>query len=333
MIDWTKPVETVEGRAVTLLQDREVIAEYGSRNPDTDGDYWFRINASGMLDMCGHDGAFQGKPCVRNVASDDYLLYFTAVDIDGDPLAALTPQMAALIRKIADTGDDREFMTADVELEVVNAAKVIVSMLPVIEQPVEPDVILARELVARRFRSMTDHSMISLQNTAGDQDIFVGSLHDAAEHIAAGMLDDSGIIAAIREAIDVGRGLAAVEPEPEDDDTDSMRQMLTMCRATFLDYEQQHLAKPVADTVKAARNRQMADRIQYVLAGGEPIVEQPDCLTITLTGPQGCGKTVIGDWLRVIVNNNRFPATEQLSALDAALRGKSVNIIVTSADS
>lgn len=57
---------------------------------------------------------------------------------------------------------------------------------------------------------------------------------------------------------------------------------------------------------------------------------EPDHLTITLTGPQGCGKTVVAEWLRSHVERNGSMLQSQAAFLQ--LEGKNVTIIDSSAD-
>lgn len=61
-----------------------------------------------------------------------------------------------------------------------------------------------------------------------------------------------------------------------------------------------------------------------------PPATQPDHLTIKITGPQGCGKTVMANWLRAALaywNGETRPAAAAGNAAREAFAGKPVTII------
>lgn len=67
-IDWTKPIELLDGTPVRLQTKEEMAGVYGGTNPDRDGDYW-------IIGMNGEDLGDNscvppnGGGIVRNIAN------------------------------------------------------------------------------------------------------------------------------------------------------------------------------------------------------------------------------------------------------------------------
>lgn len=74
-IDWTKPLELLDGTPVRLSAGSEVAAMFGGTNPDHDGHYWVRREDGEPIDGLDHvclapDGdEWVGLAQVRNRAA------------------------------------------------------------------------------------------------------------------------------------------------------------------------------------------------------------------------------------------------------------------------
>lgn len=70
-IDWTKPLELLDGTPVRLQTNEEMAGFYGGTNPDRDGEYWIiGMNGEDLGEDFGEDSCVppDGGGIVRNVA-------------------------------------------------------------------------------------------------------------------------------------------------------------------------------------------------------------------------------------------------------------------------